>query len=55
MNRRFSILSVLWIAVTFCVVGLAWQRGSGVLMAVGVLMIGIAAWNTAALRKPRGL
>ena len=47
MNSDFSpLLAILWFGVALAVAITGWRRGNFVLVAVGVLMIAIGAWNT---------
>jgi hypothetical protein len=48
MNSEPSILGVVWLLLGIAVAGLGWRRSNGILTAVGVLMLGVVAWNVAA-------
>jgi len=48
MNGTISFIgSVPWMAVAIAAVWFGWRRHSRILLALGVLMLAIAAWNIA--------
>jgi hypothetical protein len=49
------VLGVIWLVIALGAAGLGWQRSNRILIAVGVLMLAVAAWNATVHLRSRGI